>query len=133
MLVDDTGQSGLLVENAKELGAALSKVKAVVLSHGHRDHTGGLLKVLEIAEGATVLDMAALYGHREIATFLICKGCEVTLHVAAALGQEDKVRELLAAGADVNARGCRARRRSSTRSKAVAWRWCNSYWPRAQT
>lgn len=39
----DTGQSGeVLVHNAARLGIDLSKTKALVLSHAHYDHTGGL-------------------------------------------------------------------------------------------
>lgn len=37
----DTGQSGLFLENAKIAQTDLSTVDAVVLSHGHYDHTGG--------------------------------------------------------------------------------------------
>ena len=45
----DTGQTGLLIENAEILGVDIAKADAVVLSHGHYDHTGGLAAVLEIA------------------------------------------------------------------------------------
>ncbi len=37
----DTGQSGIFLENAKKLGINLNP-DYLVLSHGHRDHTGGL-------------------------------------------------------------------------------------------
>jgi len=43
----DTGITGLpLVNNAKELGINLKEISAVVISHNHYDHTGGLLKFL---------------------------------------------------------------------------------------
>ena len=38
----DTGQSGVYVHNAKRLGESLEGLDAIVLSHGHYDHTGGL-------------------------------------------------------------------------------------------
>jgi 7,8-dihydropterin-6-yl-methyl-4-(beta-D-ribofuranosyl)aminobenzene 5'-phosphate synthase len=46
-LLFDTGQSGLILHNAKLLGVDLSKIEAIVLSHGHYDHTGGLVAVLK--------------------------------------------------------------------------------------
>jgi 7,8-dihydropterin-6-yl-methyl-4-(beta-D-ribofuranosyl)aminobenzene 5'-phosphate synthase len=50
----DTGQSDILVRNAKALGVNLAETDAIVLSHGHYDHTGGLSAVLDIATEATV-------------------------------------------------------------------------------
>lgn len=38
----DTGQGGVLEANASALGIDLARTDAVVLSHGHYDHTGGL-------------------------------------------------------------------------------------------
>lgn len=38
----DTGYSDLFLKNAKLLGIDLSKVKTIVLTHGHSDHTNGL-------------------------------------------------------------------------------------------
>jgi 7,8-dihydropterin-6-yl-methyl-4-(beta-D-ribofuranosyl)aminobenzene 5'-phosphate synthase len=42
----DTGMGDAAVHNARLLGIDLSKVDRIVLSHGHRDHTGGLREVL---------------------------------------------------------------------------------------
>jgi 7,8-dihydropterin-6-yl-methyl-4-(beta-D-ribofuranosyl)aminobenzene 5'-phosphate synthase len=48
----DTGQSALLVENARQLGVDLTQLCAIALSHGHYDHTGGLSAIWELAPGA---------------------------------------------------------------------------------
>ncbi len=43
----DTGQSGAVVRNAAVLDVPLREADAIVLSHGHYDHTGGLRAVLK--------------------------------------------------------------------------------------
>lgn len=45
----DTGQGSAFEKNAKLLGIDLSKTDALVLSHGHHDHTGGIPIVLREA------------------------------------------------------------------------------------
>jgi len=50
----DTGQSDILIRNAKTLGIDLAEVDAIVISHGHYDHTGGLSYILDIAPKANV-------------------------------------------------------------------------------
>ena len=40
----DTGQTTSVTHNAKALGIDLKKVDKIVLSHGHADHTGGLVQ-----------------------------------------------------------------------------------------
>jgi len=45
----DTGQTGAVVHNLSLLGIHPSSLDAVVLSHGHYDHTGGLLALLQHA------------------------------------------------------------------------------------
>lgn len=49
----DTGQTGAFVKNAELLDVDLSGVDAVVLSHGHYDHTGGVPAVLEVLKKRT--------------------------------------------------------------------------------
>ena len=53
-LLWDTGQSDKLFDNAQRLGIDISKADAVILSHGHYDHTGGLAKVLDAAPNARI-------------------------------------------------------------------------------
>ena len=50
----DTGQSDILIQNANTLGINLAEVNAIVLSHGHYDHTGGLSAILDIAPKAKI-------------------------------------------------------------------------------
>jgi 7,8-dihydropterin-6-yl-methyl-4-(beta-D-ribofuranosyl)aminobenzene 5'-phosphate synthase len=58
----DAGQTDLLVENAVKLGVSLDHLDAVVLSHGHYDHCGGLATVLEHSPRARLfLHPAALH------------------------------------------------------------------------
>ncbi len=44
----DTGQGKVLLKNAAALGISLEGLDAVVISHGHCDHTGGLAEVLSL-------------------------------------------------------------------------------------
>ncbi len=50
----DTGQSDALIHNAKQLNIDLCTADAVLLSHGHYDHTGGLGAVLELTRECKV-------------------------------------------------------------------------------
>lgn len=50
----DTGQTDILIHNARALGIDLSRTDAIILSHGHYDHSGGLARVLELAPRARV-------------------------------------------------------------------------------
>lgn len=45
----DTGQGGCLAPNAEKLGIDLSRTEALVLSHGHYDHTGGMSRLIRTA------------------------------------------------------------------------------------
>ena len=51
----DTGKSISAVYNADHMGIDFTGINAIVLSHGHIDHTGGLLDVLRKSGGASVI------------------------------------------------------------------------------
>ncbi len=50
----DTGQGMVLEHNAQSLDIPLASADAIVLSHGHYDHTGGLAQALNTAPQARV-------------------------------------------------------------------------------
>jgi len=50
----DTGPNDAVLKNAKLLGINLKQTDAIVLSHGHYDHTGGLETVLNVAPNVTI-------------------------------------------------------------------------------
>jgi 7,8-dihydropterin-6-yl-methyl-4-(beta-D-ribofuranosyl)aminobenzene 5'-phosphate synthase len=50
----DTGQTGLFLQNALKLGISIEDVDALVLSHGHYDHAGGLYPFLKVNSKAKV-------------------------------------------------------------------------------
>lgn len=57
----DTGQSGLFLKNAKQLGIDIAEVDSLILSHGHYDHTGGLYPFLEANATAKVYAKKELF------------------------------------------------------------------------
>ena len=51
----DTGTDpDILIKNVNELDKDLSQVDIIVISHNHRDHTGGLFEALRLSENAKV-------------------------------------------------------------------------------
>jgi len=47
-LLFDTGQGLVLKHNVQELGLPMASVEQIILSHGHYDHSGGLMAALEL-------------------------------------------------------------------------------------
>ena len=57
----DTGRSTAALENAQRLGLEPAEIDAVAISHGHDDHTGGMLGILDACQKADLfLHPAAL-------------------------------------------------------------------------
>lgn len=53
-LLVDTGATDAFIKNAGVLGVDLTKVDTVIISHGHYDHTGGLLSFSDINPNAKI-------------------------------------------------------------------------------
>lgn len=53
-LLLDTGATDAFLENAEKLGIDLKQVDTVVISHGHYDHTGGLLAFAKLNPKAKI-------------------------------------------------------------------------------
>jgi 7,8-dihydropterin-6-yl-methyl-4-(beta-D-ribofuranosyl)aminobenzene 5'-phosphate synthase len=60
----DTGMGETLLRNAVRMNRDLHRVGQVVLSHGHCDHTGGLLPLLRNCGGKEVLAHPAVFSRR---------------------------------------------------------------------
>lgn len=57
----DTGASALLLSNAEKLALRLNGVEALVLSHNHYDHTGGVESLIDMY--STPSEIPAIFGH----------------------------------------------------------------------
>ncbi len=66
----DTGQGFGIVQNSLTLNKDLRSIQAVMISHGHYDHTGGLPAVLQLRGAVDV------YGHPDIFTKRIWSSAE---------------------------------------------------------
>jgi 7,8-dihydropterin-6-yl-methyl-4-(beta-D-ribofuranosyl)aminobenzene 5'-phosphate synthase len=60
----DTGMGETLLQNAVRMNRDLHRVEQVVLSHGHCDHTGGLLPLLRNCGGKEVYAHPAVFSRR---------------------------------------------------------------------
>lgn len=53
-LLFDSSPSDIVIRNAKMLGVDLTAVDTVILSHGHYDHSGGILPFVELNPKAKI-------------------------------------------------------------------------------
>ena len=53
-LLLDTGASEVMLENARKLGIDLTQVDTVILSHGHYDHSGGIMAFAKLNPNAKI-------------------------------------------------------------------------------
>jgi 7,8-dihydropterin-6-yl-methyl-4-(beta-D-ribofuranosyl)aminobenzene 5'-phosphate synthase len=60
----DSGQASVLMSNAYKLGIRLTEIDALVLSHGHYDHTGGVAEALKTSQSVTVYVHPAVFAHK---------------------------------------------------------------------
>jgi 7,8-dihydropterin-6-yl-methyl-4-(beta-D-ribofuranosyl)aminobenzene 5'-phosphate synthase len=63
-LLFDTGQGLGLLHNAARMGKNLAAVEKVVISHGHYDHSGGLLPLLKTHGGKEVYGDSRIFAPR---------------------------------------------------------------------
>lgn len=49
----DTGQSGNFLKNVKQLGKEITGVDYFIVSHGHYDHSGGVMQAVELLDEQT--------------------------------------------------------------------------------
>ena len=61
-LLVDTGASEAFMDNAKKLGVDLKAVDTLVLSHGHYDHSGGLMAFAQLNPKAKIYVHAKAFG-----------------------------------------------------------------------
>jgi len=63
-LLFDTGQGLTLLHNSRRMNKDLSLVKQVVISHGHYDHAGGLMPLLEQCGAKQVFGHPSIFSSR---------------------------------------------------------------------
>ena len=60
----DTGQSDAAALNSRRMGIDPSLIEGIVISHGHYDHTGGLLAALAVSGPKTIYAHPGIFRRR---------------------------------------------------------------------
>lgn len=61
----DTGYSNIFIENAKKMNIDLKKSDKIVISHGHDDHTGGLIHLLKNKTNIELISHPESFNYKE--------------------------------------------------------------------
>ncbi len=71
----DTGNTDVALSNAKQLGISFDQLTAVVLSHGHYDHTGGLVHF-----DSVIPESVPIYAHRDVLLTRYSRHADGSIH-----------------------------------------------------
>ena len=61
----DTGYSDVIIQNANKMGIDLNEINTIVLSHGHNDHTGGLVYLKSLKQNIDLYCLNGVDEHKE--------------------------------------------------------------------
>ena len=88
----DTGYSGVFLANAGKMGIDLRDLDHVVLSHGHLDHTGGLVTLVRLLTEAKIEDMPHKVPELVAHPFCFCPREKIPLQNIGSIIEESEVR-----------------------------------------
>ena len=88
----DTGYSGVFLANAGKMGIDLRDLDHVVLSHGHLDHTGGLVMLVRLLTEATIEDIPYRVPELIAHPFCFCPREKIPLQNIGSILDESEIR-----------------------------------------